>query len=1809
MNDKNPTRYAIPLLSTPVRLGVAAVAACFVSFPALSNPVNPTVVNGTASFNQAGNMLTVTNSNGAIINWDKFSIKVGETTHFAQVSASSSVLNRVLANDPTTIYGTLSSNGRVWLVNPAGIMVGAGGRVDVAGFVASTLNISNENFLAGRNLFVNDGTAQNVVNQGEIKTPSGGSVYLVASNVSNEGIITTPKGETILAAGQTVSLIDSATPGVKVDITGAAGYATNLGTITAEAGRIGIAGVIVRNSGNLNASSVVSDGGRIFLKATGDTLVEGGRLEATSSSGKGGQVDVLGDRVAVTNDAQIDVSGATGGGKIHVGGDYQGKNLDVQNAGITYFGKDAVLMADATGTGDGGSVIIWADDTTRAYGHIFARGGANGGNGGFVETSGHNYLDVAGARVTTLAPMGNTGNWLLDPGDVTIVHSVTPVNAALTVSGPTSTISDYDIVAALTGTTVTIATSAGSGGFGDITFNSTVGAPIVITSATTPNTLNFNADRNIVFSGGNSTTFVAGSTGSLAIGLNATGNVQTLSGSSVVLTSGGGNVSAWLPAGKTWENYGGLSISSNAAVHLGAGATFHNNSSGVANIAGTTGYAFWSSPSDDGIVSNDGLVSVTVGTAFEAAFNQSASGSLSVNGGSVLGLQNAQAIQGGINLNGTSQLRVNEYHGVAASFSNVTFNPSGGTLYVGGSVGGTPTASFSNVDAGSVVLNVGLSTLHGVVNIVGNTDFLTIAWPNSISSLNINNAVLGVNSAFTTAGIPAGGLTYTGNVGIVSTGTLTISNSLTAPGNLLLASGWDGTFAGLSNPTVAGGMGTTVNAGINAAGILDMRAASGGIAVNGAFISGGGASQSISSLGAITVTGNASGAAALNYSGTGIQTVSGANISVLGNSSAGSSRSGMMSAMTGSQVITATGTLSVTGGGIGTDFNNAAEIMAGGSQTFNLGGNLTLMGGGGGYNNGAFIQAGQSGGAATQTFNFTGGGANSVTLTGGSSSLGGGFGPSGCGAACTPYVSNSGAWIQNQGSGLQKLDFQAGTTNTLNLNGGSAGGGNDASINSNGSQWVGGVSRPAITLLGGPSGGKVIASGGKDYYMDNSAGLSADGTQVVQASSISMQSGSATYGGAFMGGTLGTSITVTGALSMTANGPAPASHNDSASNPLNEIFAHATPVAIGDKVGTSVSINAAGVSLNATTANNLYGGSPVLIGSLYGTANVSIVTTGAIGITATSSPLYGSSVMIGSRALVGGTVVLNSGTSSLSLDQSYVGSGYGMGDSVSLIGGALGLGQATGGRIAAHLLTASYGGTGTLSLPGNNEVDFAVLSAPTGDLNYNSNRSFHLVSATAGAVPGVGITTTPGSAGKIFIGSITTTGNRNVAVNADGGIYDDNGSGVTNISTGSGNITLTSAGGTLGDLAISTDTATTGALTATVSGGYGGISVRNSGAASSVTIADHGSAGNRVAFQQTGSDLVMATGTHSFTVDNGGDLAIFAGGNMVSNSGGPSILLANPGSSVLMGANGNMDFVGGSFSLPNNNLGLVAGGALTVNSAVSAKGISAVAPVIGGTGSLAATNDAIVIGTSAINIGSGISVQGANVFLGGGALNLMGANVTATAGNVEFNVANVVGTGGYISASHDIIGIVSGNIVLDGASHFTAGNDVNLSLTGGTSTISLSNGAYILATNPNTVSLAFSSRTSGGILIDGKETTKTVYPGSGFFVVDPMTPAAEGAGLHIVYASNGVTDLCALNPTLCKPADPGDRPGENGNLPKVDGGKTGDQTAGKGDSFGSDEGGKDKDDKDKDKDKDKSNQGKDGKKDEKPGKKQLAQCT
>lgn len=330
-----------------------AVAACFTGGAAQANPTNPAVVHGTAAFQQAGGVLNVTNSHNAIINWGSFSIGVNELTRFIQPSALSAVLNRVTGQDPSAILGALQSNGRVFLINPNGIMFGAGAQINVAGLVASTLNLSNSDFLSGRMNFTDGTGAGAVVNQGAINA-NGGPVYLVGNAVTNQGIITSPQGEIVLAAGNSVELVNPGTPNLRVEIQADNHEARNLGSIAAEAGRIGIFAGLIKQGGLINADSVVAEGGRILLKSTKRTDIEAGSV--TSARGtNGGQILVLSDMEQGTTSVQ--------------------------------------------GTIDASS-----------------NAAASPGNGGFIDTSGGQIRIGSGVSIHTAGANGGAdGTWLIDP--------------------------------------------------------------------------------------------------------------------------------------------------------------------------------------------------------------------------------------------------------------------------------------------------------------------------------------------------------------------------------------------------------------------------------------------------------------------------------------------------------------------------------------------------------------------------------------------------------------------------------------------------------------------------------------------------------------------------------------------------------------------------------------------------------------------------------------------------------------------------------------------------------------------------------------------------------------------------------------------------------------------------------------------------------------------------------------------------------------------------------------------------------------------------------------------------------------------------------------------------------------------------------------------------------------------------------------------------------------------------------------------------------------------------------------------------
>ena len=276
-----------------------AMAAC----GATANPQAPQVVNGQASFATNGATLTVTNTPGAIIHWQSFGINRGELTRFVQQNAASAVLNRVTGSDPSRILGQLQSNGRVFLINPNGILFGKGSQVDVAGLVVSSLKLSDQDFLAGRLRFGDTPGAGEVRTEGTIRTAAGGQVVLVAPRVENSGLIEAPNGVILLAAGRSVEISDIDRPSIRVEISNSSEEAINVGTLIAR--QISIYGGLVRNSGTIQASSaVVGESGKVTLRGKQSvTLTASSVIEAKGPIG--GEVLIHSDGATLVQGVEI----------------------------------------------------------------------------------------------------------------------------------------------------------------------------------------------------------------------------------------------------------------------------------------------------------------------------------------------------------------------------------------------------------------------------------------------------------------------------------------------------------------------------------------------------------------------------------------------------------------------------------------------------------------------------------------------------------------------------------------------------------------------------------------------------------------------------------------------------------------------------------------------------------------------------------------------------------------------------------------------------------------------------------------------------------------------------------------------------------------------------------------------------------------------------------------------------------------------------------------------------------------------------------------------------------------------------------------------------------------------------------------------------------------------------------------------------------------------------------------------------------------------------------------------------------------
>src|SRR5690606_25722776 len=266
---------------------------------------------------------------------------------------------------PTEIFGSLTANGRVLLINPYGIVFGSNASVNVGALFATTLNIDDADFMDGDWNFstLPGGPNGVIVNHGLLAAANGGSINLFRGGVVNDGRIIANYGQVNLAASNTATidfdgdgLIRFAVDGEVLDnAAGLQAAVSNSGTIQAESGAVLLQADVaqdvfaqaVNNSGVIQASGVTHDGGRVFLVGTGGDVVNSGRLDVASNAAQAGSIHVLSDQnVTLASSAVLNASGAAGGGEILVGGDYQGSNPDIQNARSTTVEEDAQLFAD-----------------------------------------------------------------------------------------------------------------------------------------------------------------------------------------------------------------------------------------------------------------------------------------------------------------------------------------------------------------------------------------------------------------------------------------------------------------------------------------------------------------------------------------------------------------------------------------------------------------------------------------------------------------------------------------------------------------------------------------------------------------------------------------------------------------------------------------------------------------------------------------------------------------------------------------------------------------------------------------------------------------------------------------------------------------------------------------------------------------------------------------------------------------------------------------------------------------------------------------------------------------------------------------------------------------------------------------------------------------------------------------------------------------------------------------------------------------------------------------------------------------------
>ena len=985
--DKSEGVFHFKPMVACIYLALVANSNAYAEVAVNALPTHGEVVAGQADISQQDAAMSITQSSDkAVIDWQTYNIGKDVRVDYHQPDSHSVALNRVISTDPSQIYGQLNANGQVYLVNPNGVLFAPGSKVDVGGIIASTQNISNEDFLAGKNQFERKGAQGAIVNQGEIKARNGGTVALLSPNVSNQGIIVAQQGDVVLAGGDKVTLQAGANGHLQIALEPNTidSLIENKQLIKADGGQVimttsaasSLWSNVVSNTGSTEAKELSGQTGKIVLSAdsqhgqvelgglidvsgqtaagqilaTAHTVTHSGEIRANSAEGVAGQVKLLGTTIQLQADSQIQADGATGGGNVQIGASKDNPENEVQASMIT-LAETAGISANAIQYGDGGRIILIADlnnhhSETHIDGSLSAWGGGLGGNGGFIETSAA-ILGVSGrARINTSALRGRQGTWLLDPYDLEISSSDNSnLTGNFTANADNSILNVNTLTSALASNNYVIVSTRG--GSGNQAGNITVNADI---SWNTNNMLKLDAAGAIIL---NSTLSNNGSTSSLVLSAQGSGGISGAGRliNSGVLTLAVNNFYANGELSGVISGAGELTKLGNGNLRLSG----HNTYTGDTNIiAGILSVGHGNALGDGGTVYMNGgwLQYSGISTDFSGRFSTTGAQRWNID-------TNGQNVTFASVLSSSSSL---------SKFGNGSLKLSGNNTFSGGTIisGGTLIVDNNNsLGNGGIIYMTG-----GTLQYLGiNADF-----SNRFSALDGQHWNIDTNGQIVTFAsglkgssslsksgtgslILSGHNTYTGGTNI-NAGTLEISGSgvlggghylgsISNTGTFKYSSDSDqtlsGVFSGTGNLVKSSGLSTLTLSGYNSySGDTTINAGTLEISGSG-FLGGGNYRGSIFNNAALkyssdmqqSLTGVISGAGSLVKAGIGSLTLSGDN-TYLGDTF----MSGGRLYVGHSNALGTEGTIYMNGGwlkylsGISTDFSN--RFSTAGGQQWNI---------------------------------------------------------------------------------------------------------------------------------------------------------------------------------------------------------------------------------------------------------------------------------------------------------------------------------------------------------------------------------------------------------------------------------------------------------------------------------------------------------------------------------------------------------------------------------------------------------------------------------------------------------------------------------------------------------------------------------------------------------------------------------------------------------------------------------------------------------------------------------------------------------